>query len=226
MDYPRMPRNTIKGYHFHDTGKPCQRFGGDSMRVIILTIVVLTLHRSASAAFTVYTNKQAWEAAAGATSSIYFTGYPQFTIITNQYAGMGITFPDGDDFIRLNDAFSSDGAGLVGASDSPLPQFGVHMSFDAPRNAMAFEYAGGYIQLQFLQNGQIVHSTSYYNSSFVPFLGFVTDSSFDTVVAWDQFDGIMSIDNLHFGGAVPAPGAIGLAMLAGLTPRRRRRRSC
>jgi MYXO-CTERM domain-containing protein len=32
----------------------------------------------------------------------------------------------------------------------------------------------------------------------------------------------MAIDNLHFGGAVPAPGALGLAMLAALMPRRRR----
>jgi Flp pilus assembly protein protease CpaA len=81
------------------------------------------LSADANGAFVVFHERAAWEAAVGDFVTIDFTGFPDDTVITDQYANQGVVFSDGNDRIRVSESlFPLDGAGLRGG---PFDDIGI-----------------------------------------------------------------------------------------------------
>ncbi len=68
----------------------------------------------AHAGVTEFTDRAEWETAVGAFTTVNFTGFPEFTVITDQYADLGVFFTDANDVIRLS-CFQPTGRDLVAA---------------------------------------------------------------------------------------------------------------
>jgi hypothetical protein len=173
-----------------------------------------------------YTNKAAWQAAAGTSTYIGFTEHPVSTIITDQYASLGVTFTDGDDAIFTSDPglLPIDGRGLRGH----WGQFGFYkpitVQFDAPRYAVAADFVGGSIIKLYMGNQLVGQSGDFVPAWTGPFGGVTSTVAFDRVVL--DNGATIGIDSLYFGAAVPGPGGALLLLAAGgASARSRRRRS-
>ena len=186
------------------------------MRFTIMLIVNLLYVQAAHCAVVEYTNKPTWQGAAGNYSTITFTELPVNTLITNQYSNLGVLFTDNSDYIFQNQAFVNDGYGLNGALDFTT------LHFTQPMYSIAADFPGSLdFRLYYLGN-LIFQSTHFGNGGPGWFAGLVSDNPFDKVVI---FDSGLFIDDLHFGPAIPAPGALALAAIAGAFSSRRRRRT-
>jgi hypothetical protein len=187
------------------------------MRLIVFVIIILW-GCPAYGSVTVYTNKQQWETAVGSFSSITFTGFPEFTIITNQFEHLGIVFSDGDDSIDFSASFPSDGHGLVSNEVGTPGTIGITATGDL--HAFGFDFIG-YLQVDLLNEGSLLFSSSSYHADFAPFFGVVSTDPFDEIFARDWHDGTVALDNIHFGPPIPAPHTfvlLGAGLL--LSPRR------
>ncbi|MCH8150794.1 MAG: hypothetical protein IH830_00290 [Planctomycetes bacterium] len=167
--------------------------------------------------FIEFTDKEEWIAAVGRFTTIGFTGFPDGTFITDQYADLGILFTDGNDNIFLSDnGFPNDGAGLFGGGFTPIA-----VSFDTPQAWIAVDFPGD-VQFELFREGVLIYTSSEFGIGGVGnFAGLVSSEFFDAAVILDPVDQSVFIDDLHFG--VPAPGGLGLLAVAALLPRRRRR---
>jgi len=171
----------------------------------------------ASAAVTDYTSKSEWEAAAGAYTTIDFTGYTSGTIITNQYASPGVIFTEGNDRINDSIAFLNDGWGLNGSFDT------FTLSFSQPMRTVACDFPG-HLQIKLYYQGTLIHTNPFWfgGSTSASFGGMISDQPFDRAVVLDPL-GDVFVDDLHFGQGIPAPGVLPLLGLALLASRRKRR---
>ena len=115
---------------------------------IVLCIVVQAV--SARATVTIITNKQQWQNTVGAFTPITLADYPAFTTITDQYASLGITFTDGNDFIFPSSTVP-DGQALVSV-DGPGNLGTIHMAFSGPTYALAFEFLD-HLVIELYDNG-------------------------------------------------------------------------
>ncbi len=169
----------------------------------------------AHAGVTEFTDMAEWEAAVGVFTTIDFTGWPEFTIITDQYQDLGVLFSDGNDTILFSNAFQNDGVGLGGTVDD------IELSFDAPQLWIAVNYPGN-IQLELFRNNKLIHVSSVFSDILGDFAGLLSTEPFDVALISDPSDDAVFIDDLHFG--VPAPPTLAvLAFGAVVTCRRRRR---
>ncbi len=144
-----------------------------------------------------FTNKDAWIAAVDHFTTVDFVGFPPGTFITEQYAGLGIHFTDGNDSITPLDTFvfPNDGSGLDGNGD-------INVSFDIPQLWIAVDYPGS-IQFELFLQDQLVYTSS----RFLPggignFAGLLSTELFDAARLIDVVGTDAEIDDLHFG--VPA----------------------
>jgi len=164
-----------------------------------------------------YTDADVWQSAVNGTySTIDFTGFPDGTPITNQYANQGVTFT-GPEFTFASTGFVNDGWGLHGPA-------GVHFTFDSPQNCVAVDYPGG-VKFQLFSQGVLVYTSTFFQPGGLGnFAGLVSDVGFDEVYLYKRsgFPNDVFIDDLHW-GAIPAPSAIGLFLIASLPKARRRR---
>ena len=97
------------------------------------------------------------------------------------------------------------------------------MAFDRPRTAIAVDFPGG-VLFQLFYEGEVVYNSSGIGSpDDVNFFGVISDLPFDAAKIRNPAGGGMVIDNLFFGNAIPAPGAMALFAVAAITARRRRR---
>ncbi len=162
-----------------------------------------------------FTDKDAWIAAVGRFTTVDFVGFLPGTFITEQYAGLGIHFTDGNDSIPPfgRFVFPNDGWGLDGNGD-------INVSFDSPQLWIAVDYPGG-IQFELLWQGQLIYSSSPFSPGGLGnFAGLLSTELFDAARLIDPIGSEAEIDDLHFG--VPSPGVIALLALGGLRGRRRR----
>jgi len=184
--------------------------------LIILSLPLVHTHE-ASAAVTDYTSKAAWQAAAGPYTTIDFTGFAPGTIITNQYASLGVIFTEGNDRINKLQSFVNDGWGLNGVIDT------FTLAFSQPMYTIACEFPGT-LQIRLYYQGTLFHTNPNtfggVGSGF--FGGMVSDQPFDRAVVLDP-QGAVFVDDLHFGQGIPAPAALPLLGLALLAGRRRPR---
>jgi hypothetical protein len=191
-----------------------------SVRTLIMLFIVAGPCLSspiASATVVEYVNKAQWEAAAGAFSTIHFTELPDNTLVTTQYASLGVTFTDGSDYIYHSSSFVIDGAGLNGALNS------TYLAFGAPMASVAIDFPGG-AKFELYSSGQLIYTSTHFGGSGVGhFAGLVSDVPFDAARVFDPEGGFF-MDDLHFGPSVPAPGALSLLGPALFMAANRRRR--
>ena len=159
--------------------------------------------------------KSAWVEAVGSFETIPFTGFPDGTFITDQYADLGILFTDGNDSIAFAGSFINDGVGLDGNGD-------ISVAFDTPQAWIGVDFPG-LLSIELFSGGRLFYTSSIAGGGGTGFFfGLISSDLFNAAVVAEPAPGLEAeIDDLHFG--VPAPGAIWLLALAGLLPRRRRR---
>ncbi|MFO0874203.1 MAG: hypothetical protein U0575_09565 [Phycisphaerales bacterium] len=172
----------------------------------------------AVASFTTTTNFADWQAAVPGFTTIDFVGIQGY--IHDTYAPLGVVFDANDFGLALPtapDGWAASGSGGGGAFIQP--QF-----FD-DQFALGIFFIGA-VDVRLYSNGALLFESGTV-ATFGPwkFLGITSTIGFDFVQIEDPEDGVVAIDNLYFGGAVPAPGVavtVGIASLLGFGPRRRR----
>jgi hypothetical protein len=167
-----------------------------------------------------YTDLTAYNAAVGPHTVIDFTGLAAGTIPSDQYAGLGVVFTDGDDRVRSESAFVTDEKGVDGFGQ-------IHLTFTSPVNTIGAEFPGG-LTIDLYNGETLVGTSGDLGGAGAGFFGGVSGIAFDRAVLRDPVDDRVFIDNLHFGvngGVIPAPGAVVLGIVgAALTGWLRRRR--
>ena len=183
-----------------------------SINCAIYTAIAAFAASAAAAEVTQYEDKSAWEADVGDYTTIDFTGFDWGTIITDQYADLGVLFTDGDDKIVHGDPIDN---WALDGKDS------VTIRFDHPQLWFGVDYPGA-MQISFYRNNEWVYTSSQFGGTGGPyFAGVVLSETFNEVILEDWFIAPVFLDNVYFG--VPAPGAWCLMAIAGLAGRRRRR---
>jgi hypothetical protein len=84
-----------------------------------------------------FVDRAAYLSAAGAQTEIDFTDLPPLTIVTDQYASLGVTFTDGNDVIGVAD--DDDGSDLFGASGSE-PNMGITFVLSVPKATVGVDF--------------------------------------------------------------------------------------
>jgi hypothetical protein len=161
-----------------------------------------------------FTDKDEWIAAVGPFTTIGFTGFPDGTLITDQYADLGVIFTGGTENVFLSEnLFPNDGAGLIAVGV-------IAMEFATPQAWIAVDFPGA-VQFELFRGGEPIYKSSDFLGGGVGFFaGLLTTELFDSAVIDDPIDNVVAIDDLHFG--VPAPPTLLLLALGGLLGKRRR----
>lgn len=215
----------------------------DSRQAILVTIllggITAGLSGSAAAAPIPFTDRGLYLAAAGSQTEVDFDELPPLTTITNQYAGLGVTFTDGNDALGVgvgNSPADDDSGGLMGAL-SIGPDMGITFVLSAPRASVGLSFGPTY---GFLGDGNQVsffsgQTTVWAFSGLSAFAGIISnDLPIDRVLIEPLLDigEPAVIADLLFGEpprtdptAVPEPATLVLMAtgLAGAAARRRRR---
>ena len=189
----------------------------ESIRLLIVGVPILACTSIGSASFTTYTNFDAWQPATGNTFTTLDFVFPQPVLLTTQYIGLGVLFPEGEEVAHtLPASYPLDGWGVKGA---PLADNDIHIQFATPQKWIAAHFPGG-VAYQLMSNGSVIYSSPSWGSpGLSDFFGVVSQLEFDEVKLIN-FSGELYVDNIYFG--IPTPGA--LAVLAGGFLRSRRRR--
>jgi hypothetical protein len=148
------------------------------------------------------------------------TSTPQ--IITDQYQSLGVLFPDATTWSVSNSAsFPQDCWGAYNDINAPAQ---IRLVFDAPRYAIGAWFPGTLYAKLYWQ-GELVYSSPNLKTFLQSpsFGGIVSSTPFDEVVFYRPSIHI-AIDDIYFGNAIPAPGAVALGVIATLAAGRRRRR--
>jgi hypothetical protein len=168
-----------------------------------------------------YSDLAAYDAAVGPHTVIDFTDLAAGTVLSNQYAGLGVLFTDGSDTVADLTSFVVDGKGVDGRGR-------IDLTFSSYINTVGGEFPGA-LTIDLYDGATLVGTSDDFAGSGTGFFGGVSDISFNRVVLRDWMDDSVYIDNLHFGtvgSAIPAPGAILLGTLGtGLVGWLRRRRA-
>ncbi|MHC5016908.1 MAG: PEP-CTERM sorting domain-containing protein [Planctomycetota bacterium] len=173
----------------------------------------LVLAGSAHGEVSTFFDRTEWDAAVGPVTTLDFTGFPNGTFITDQYADLGATFTDGDDSVFVNPSFVNDGVGLDGNGN-------ISVAFDTPQLWTAVDYPG-FIMIRLFLDQVMVYEGIFGDPGQGWFVGLVSTDPFDSIVLIDPGPGgEAEVDDLHFG--VPAPATLMLFGLAALATRRRR----
>ena len=142
-------------------------------------------------------DKAEWIALIDEFDTIDFTGFPEGTLITNQYADRGLLFTDRHDFILHEESlFPNDGEGLDGGFVKWLME--VHIDFRADQFWFAIEYANAGVEIDLYRDDELLF---HLQSPAAPgsgsfFFGVILDEPFDEA---HLGGGFVLIDDLHFG---------------------------
>ncbi len=175
---------------------------------------------AANAEVAEFTNRAEWVSAIGGfeqMQTISFFEYPQGTLLNDQYANLGVAFPDGNDYIIHAESFLLDGAGAISL-------FGpITVDFEDPRVSIGVHFPG-FLVVKLYSEGALIYTSSEFGATGAGFFGgLVSTEPFDRAQLIDPA-GSVSVDTLHFGLPIPAPGGVALLSIAGLLLRRSRRR--
>lgn len=183
----------------------------NTMRAILgvsmaLSVGLGTMAGARAAIISEFTSVGDYTAAVGPHTVIDFTGLTSGNVVTNQFAGLGATFTDGDDTALSSTSFVVDGFGLEGNGD-------IVVTFSSPVDHIGAEFPGA-LQIELFSGLTPIDVSSEFAGSGSGFFGGVLSTAFDRAVLRDFVDEAVFIDNLHFGtvdgGAVPEPATLGL----------------
>ncbi len=166
------------------------------------------------------TNKEEWSSFVnGQFTTIGFTEVFQ-EIVTEQYADLGVHFTDGDDYGVMQNNFL-DGFGIKGHFFNGGT---ITVEFDSPQMWVAANFLGP-LKISLYDGDTFLGSKSTASPGIGnKFFGVVSDVQFNKVIIEDFADGLPFVDDLHFGGPIPAPGVLAAFLAAaGLCTRSRRR---
>jgi hypothetical protein len=188
-------------------------------RISLVLLFLILSSQPCSAAVTAFHNKQLWTNQVGTYTTVDFTGWPPNTFIDYQYQHLGVTFPEPLEWIHHSQAYLNDGNGLVGG-------FGawgwITIEFATPLHYMGYDFPGTH-RLELYSQG-----TMFYIG---PWVGILPTGNFFGVTSSVAFDkariynnvGTANIDDLFF-QTIPAPGALGVVIVAAMCAAGRRRR--
>ncbi len=187
----------------------------------LLTVSALTgIGFEARADIVEFTNRAEWVSAIGGfdqMQTISFLEYPPGTFLGDQYTNLGVTFPDGNDFIYHAESFLLDGAGASSIS-GPMT-----LQFDESRSSIGVHFPG-LLVIKLFSEGSLIYTSNEFGVGGAGFFGgLISTEPFDMVHLIDP-SGIPAIDTIHFGLPVPAPAGLALVWIAGMLFRRSRRR--
>ncbi len=184
-----------------------------------LTVPMLIITTASYADVIELEDKFAWESAVGDFTTIDFTGFPEYTVITDQYSDQGVMFTDGDDYIYINEfLFLNDTYGLSGSIDDGP----ISVEFDHPQYWIAVDYPG-VIAFDLYKDNVLFYSSIWFSGHIGDFAGLISTDSFDKVVIHDPLNESVSIDDLYFGGYVPGAGSGVLLLFSSVLWKKRRR---
>jgi hypothetical protein len=180
--------------------------------LIVLALVTGFGSLAARGEVTEYENGAAWYAAVGEVTTIDFTDQPAGSIITDQYASLGVHFTDGNDIAFAGPSiFPNDAIGLRGHIVQPS---GIHIAFDTLQRWLAVEFPGG-VDIQLFRDGDMFHESNLLGVGGIGnFAGLVSTIGFDAAYIDDSADFFVFIDDPHFG--VPGRGILPLLALAAM----------
>ncbi len=201
--------------------------------VAVVALAVLALVGTAAAEVTWTLDKAAWTASYGGQQNVTDVDFGTLTpgtIVTEQFADLGVHFTDGDDRVVLVNPWGPPptfNALKSYVPGTPPGEYDITIILDGSMSGFGVRPTGPSLDVQFWQAGALVgegHATSvpYWQSD--PFIGFQSSVSFDKVVilhhtSSNPAQGV-TVGNLAF--AIPAPGALGVAVVAAAFTRRRR----
>ena len=181
-------------------GRPAGGSRSPRRCALAAALVVLAAAATGSADVLEFEDKDQWIAAAGPFSTADFTGFPHATVITDQYADLGVIFTDGNDFVVCcsETTYPEDGAGMAGIGD-------INVSFDTPQHWIAVDYPG-VMQFELYSGGESIYLSSQFFSC--PAVG-----CFAGLISYQPFvsariiapGGDADIDDLHFGPGNSCP---------------------
>ncbi len=186
--------------------------------LIVIMSSMVSLTANSVAEVIEYEDKSAWEDAVGDFTTIDFTGFPLGTIITDQYSDLGVIFTDGDDLIYLDEFLFPDGSGLVGS----MGEGPITVEFDNPQNWIAVDYPG-VVRFELFSSDVLIYTSIWFSGGGqLPFAGLISSDTFDAAVI-STIGYAVTIDDLHFGAAVPGTGSGVLLLLSSALWKKRRR---
>ena len=168
-----------------------------------------------------------WSQQAGQVTTIGFTDLPSFTLLDDQYADLGVTFPGTDSISGPSSvSYPQDGWGVNAAEE-------LHVVFDQPQTAIGAHHISA-IAFQLYSDGELVYQTPVgedFHGGPEDFAGLVSSVPFDEAFLYktsfinpdDPGDFSFAIDNFYFNNPVPGPASIALFGAACLFTQRRRR---
>ena len=176
---------------------------------ILYAIVAVLSATTARADVIEFTDKDEWFAAVGVVTTIDFTGFPDVTVVTDQYADLGVHFTDGNDLILSAAGFLNDGWGVDGNGD-------INVSFDAPVYYVAVDFPGGII-FDLLSQGELIFTSSSFGIDEVGnFAGLLSSEPFDAIRLFRSFGSPSFIDDFFF-GPQPCPFELDSDGVVGIT---------
>lgn len=144
---------------------------------VLLAAVVSGISRPAGAAPITFFDRATYLMAAGSQTEIDFDEFPPLTIITDQYAGLGVTFTDGNDALGVgvgNSPTDDDNGGLMGAL-AVGPDMGITFILSEPRPSVGVSFGPTYgflgSQVMFFSGGATVYTFDGQSA----FVGIVSD---------------------------------------------------
>ena len=187
-------------------------------KLSVISVALFFCVTTSFGALTNHTNLVSYNAAVGPHTVIDFTDLAPGTTLSNQYAGLAVTFTDGDDQILSSIYFVVDGIGVAGNGR-------IHLTFSSYMDHIGAEFPGALV-IDLYDGTTLIGTSDNFAGSGTGFFGGVSDVSFNKVVLRDWFDDTVFTDNLHFGRVIPAPGAILLGSIGlGVVSWLRRRRT-
>ncbi len=186
----------------------------------VSSLAAVLIGRPAIAGITIFQSFADWQAATPSGHlTCDFTGFAPNTIITEQYADLGIHFLNPFNLVHnIPDVFPQDGWGID-------PNGILEVKFDGPMHAIAAHCPASTWKYKLYLGETLVGQFPTQSAGPEQFLGVTTDFVFDRVrflVSGDT--GWVWTDNIYF-SAVPAPPALAPLLLVGLAGQGRRRKS-
>lgn len=187
-------------------------------QTFLAAAAIAAMTTGAYADFTSFEDFDAWQDAGGPFTTLTFTKFEHGTVVTDQYADLGVTFPDGNNHVVLEQSSFGDGHGLRGGDGT------ITLDFDQPQAWVGHTHFGlGGIELY--DGDELIYSNDDLGASGGPWFAGVVSAGqlFDRAVLFKPTGAAVKADDIYFG--VPTPGAVAVLALAGVFGGSRRRRA-